>query len=168
MRIKKRRDHKMNDNKKIRMWSEFGQTMFKKSTDDSGYDLRAAEDCVVHAGWTVLVKTGIHLDMTTVYFNEPYFQIEAQIRPRSGLALNSKIQILNSPGTIDKNYLGSCDVIFHNGGDTSFIINKGDRIAQLVFTVVFKPSEIELIDEETFRGVATDRMGNGYGSTGTK
>ncbi|MBD3178352.1 MAG: dUTP diphosphatase, partial [Candidatus Latescibacteria bacterium] len=89
----------------------------------SGYDLRAAceKDMIIGPGETRMVPTGLKLSVP------PGF--EAQIRPRSGLALKNEIGILNSPGTIDSDYRGEVGIILHNFGDSGFTVNRGDRIA---------------------------------------
>tara|TARA_B100001057_G_scaffold380258_1_gene385881 strand:+ start:185 stop:622 length:438 start_codon:yes stop_codon:yes gene_type:complete len=100
-----------------------------------------------------LVPTGI-----SVAFSEDY---EIQIRPRSGLAVKNNISVLNTPGTIDSDYRGEIKVIIYNHGEKDFIINSGDRIAQMILAPVAK-IELEEIDNlpETIRGEG------GFGSTG--
>ncbi len=87
---------------------------------------------------------------------------EAQVRPRSGLALRHGILIPNAPGTIDADYRGEIQVILMNAGSTDFEIARGDRIAQLVVASVVRPDwvEVETLDE-------TDRGEGGFGHTGT-
>jgi dUTP pyrophosphatase len=100
----------------------------------------------------VLIKTGVFIELPEEY--------EAQIRPRSGLAIKNGITIVNSPGTIDEDYRGEIGVILLNTGDDIFTINKGDRIAQMVFNKVEKGNlilETELSD--------TERSAGGFGST---
>ncbi len=103
----------------------------------------------------VLIKTGLHIELPE--------NMEAQIRPRSGLALKHGITVLNTPGTIDEDYRGDIGVILINLGHHSFTICKGDRIAQMVFQNVEK-LELVLVDKlsETLRGEG------GFNSTGTK
>ena len=100
-----------------------------------------------------LVPTGL-----SVAFSEDY---EIQIRPRSGLAAKNNISVLNTPGTIDSDYRGEIKVIIYNHGSNEFIINNGDRIAQMVLTPVIK-MELEFVNDlpETIRGEG------GFGSTG--
>ena len=88
---------------------------------------------------------------------------EAQVRPRSGLALKYQITVLNSPGTIDADYRGEIGVILMNHSDTPFIIEPGDRIAQLVFNKVEQAEFIEV--EELSK---TERGKGGFGHTGNK
>ncbi len=87
---------------------------------------------------------------------------EAQVRPRSGLALRHGILIPNAPGTIDADYRGEIQVILMNAGTADFEIERGDRIAQLVVTPVVRPNwvEVEILD-------STDRGEGGFGHTGT-
>ena len=100
-----------------------------------------------------LIPTGL-----AVAFPEDY---EIQIRPRSGLAAKKNIGVLNSPGTIDSDYRGEIKVIIFNHGEEDFIINNGDRIAQMVLTPIIK---MEL--EETTNLPDTIRGKGGFGSTG--
>ena len=103
----------------------------------------------------ILIKTGLHIELPK--------NIEAQIRPRSGLALKHGITVLNSPGTIDEDYRGDIGVILINLSQKPFIIKKGDRIAQIVFQKVEK-FDLEIVDKlsDTVRGEG------GFDSTGTK
>ena len=91
-------------------------------------------------------------------FSEDY---EVQIRPRSGLAAKNSISVLNTPGTIDSDYRGEIKVIIYNHGNNDFIVNNGDRIAQMILTPVVK---MEL--EETNDLPKTIRGESGFGSTG--
>ena len=100
-----------------------------------------------------LIPTGI-----SIAFSESY---EIQIRPRSGLAAKNNITVLNSPGTIDSDYRGEIKVVIYNHGDSDFIVNNGDRIAQMVLSPVVK---IKL--EETNDLPKTIRGEGGFGSTG--
>ena len=100
-----------------------------------------------------LIPTGL-----SVAFSKNY---EIQIRPRSGLAAKNNISVLNTPGTIDSDYRGEIKVIIYNHGDSDFIINNGDRIAQMVLSPVVKMEINETSDlPETIRGEG------GFGSTG--
>ena len=100
-----------------------------------------------------LIPTGL-----SVAFSERY---EIQIRPRSGLAAKKNISVLNTPGTIDSDYRGEIKVIIYNHGDADFVVNNGDRIAQMILTPVIK---IKL--EETDKLPETLRGEDGFGSTG--
>ncbi len=129
----------------------------KMSELASGFDLYAAvtEDLILHPGQRALVPTGIALAMPG--------GLEAQIRPRSGLAFKHGITCLNTPGTIDADYRGEIKVLLVNLGQEPFTISRNERIAQMVFQIV---PEVELtqVDElsETVRGAG------GFGHTGTK
>ncbi|MBT7382266.1 MAG: dUTP diphosphatase [Flavobacteriales bacterium] len=92
----------------------------------AGMDLRAflVSDIVIAPGERALVPTGLHMALPVGY--------EAQVRPRSGLAYKHGVTVLNSPGTIDADYRGDVGVILINHGDSDFVVQSGDRIAQLV------------------------------------
>ena len=126
-----------------------------KTDGASGMDLLAfiKEPINVKSKTSSLVPTGL-----SVAFSENY---EIQIRPRSGLAAKNNISILNTPGTIDSDYRGEIKVIIYNHGNTDFIINNGDRIAQMVLSPVIK---MDL--EETNDLPVTLRGKGGFGSTG--
>jgi dUTP pyrophosphatase len=127
------------------------------SEDASGMDLVAAlpagEDVVLAPGSRALIATGMALELPIGF--------EAQIRPRSGLALNDGVTVLNSPGTIDADYRGEIGVILVNLGDKPFVVRRGARIAQLVVCSVERAA---LISSE--RLTSSDRGSNGFGSTG--
>ena len=103
----------------------------------------------------MLVPTGIYISIPKGY--------EAQVRPRSGLAIKSGISVLNSPGTIDSDYRGEVGIVLINLSDKNFIVNNGDRIAQLIVTSF---SKISWLESKTLD--ATDRGDGGFGSTGIK
>ncbi len=103
----------------------------------------------------MLIPTGIHISIPNGY--------EAQVRPRSGLAIKSGISVLNSPGTIDSDYRGEVGVVLINLSNDDFIVNNGDRIAQLIVTSF---SKISWLESKTLD--ATDRGDGGFGSTGIK
>lgn len=123
----------------------------------AGMDLRANIDAplTLRPLERKLVGTGLYIALPQGY--------EAQIRPRSGLALKHGITVLNSPGTIDADYRGEIMVLLVNLSDTDFVINEGERIAQMVIArheqAVFEP--VETLDE-------TERGTGGYGHTGVK
>ena len=125
----------------------------KAHHDDAAYDVRANTALVLPSGAVRLVPTGFFLELPEGF--------EAQIRPRSGLALKHGISVLNSPGTIDAGYRGEVGIILLNTGAAEFDIQRGDRIAQMV---IHRLPEVELqrVDEinETKRGAG------GLGSTG--
>ena len=121
----------------------------------AGMDLRAAVDhqLRIEPGTAAAVPTGLKIAVP------PGF--EAQIRPRSGLALNNSILVPNSPGTIDADYRGEVRVILFNGGTDAFVIQRGDRIAQMVI----KPVPAVVL-EEVDELEETERGAGGFGSTG--
>jgi len=118
-------------------------------------DLLAAvgSDTTIHPSETILVPTGISIELPEGF--------EAQVRPRSGLAINHQIGILNSPGTIDSDYRGEVKVVLTNFGSKPFTIRHGDRIAQMIIQRYARVEweEVESL-EETARG------GGGFGHTG--
>ena len=120
---------------------------------DSGYDLYSVEDVEIQPWECALVRTGLTLEIPQGY--------EAQVRPRSGLALNHKIALLNSPGTIDSSYRGEVCVIMMNLGKEKFLVRKGMRIAHLVFA---KVENVEFEEDEHLS--QTDRGEGGFGSSG--
>ena len=121
----------------------------------AGMDIRAALEApiVLNPGDRTLIPTGLQMALPNGY--------EAQIRPRSGLAIKNGITMLNSPGTIDADYRGEVKVIAINHGQEAFTVNHGDRIAQMVIAPVvqLKVQEVSDLDE-------TDRGEGGFGSTG--
>jgi dUTP pyrophosphatase len=121
----------------------------------AGVDLCAAEECVLQPGERALVPTGISIALPAGY--------EAQVRPRSGLALKHGIILPNSPGTIDSDYRGEIKVILQNLGNAPFSVQPGDRIAQMVVAPVCRVGwrEADALDE-------TKRGPGGFGSTGTQ
>ena len=126
-----------------------------KTTGASGMDLMAfiKEPINLKSKTSFLIPTGL-----SVAFSEEY---EIQIRPRSGLAAKNNISVLNTPGTIDSDYRGEIKVIIYNHGVNDFIINNGDRIAQMILAPVIK---MKL--EETNNLPETVRGDGGFGSTG--
>ena len=125
----------------------------KKTSGAAGFDLLSAVDTVIKPGDFQGIPTGIALDIPK--------SIEAQVRPRSGLALRHGIGILNSPGTIDSDYRGEVLVILFNHSKKPFKIKPGDRIAQIIFA---KVADVEL--KETKRLSVTKRGKEGFGHTG--
>ena len=128
-----------------------------ESKSSAGMDLRAYLDTimVLKPLDRAMVKTGLYIQMP--------LGVEAQVRPRSGLAIKSGVTVLNSPGTIDSDYRGEICVIVINLSNEDFEIQNGDRIAQLVFTK-HESVDLELTDslEKSVRGES------GFGSTGIK
>jgi len=120
--------------------------------EDAGMDLHAVEDVSLGPGETKLVPTGLAIELPPGY--------EAQIRPRSGLALKYSITLPNSPATIDPGYRGELRVILLNLGRNSFEIHRGDRIAQMVI------SRYEAVEWEEGDLAASARGAGGFGSSG--
>ena len=120
---------------------------------DAGMDLRSVDELVIPPGKRALVHTGLVMLLPPAY--------EAQVRPRSGLALKAGVTVLNTPGTIDSGYRGEVGVILVNLGEEPFAVKKGDKVAQLVIAPVTQPQVVEtdVVDE-------TDRGAGGFGSTG--
>jgi len=122
----------------------------------AGVDLYAAveQDVAIAPGGRVLIPTGIAIALPENY--------EAQIRPRSGLALKHGLTLLNTPGTIDWDYRGEIKVIVINLGDKEYILQRGERIAQMIFNRVEKAELIEVQELDD-----TNRGAGGFGHTGT-
>lgn len=125
----------------------------KAHADDAAYDLRAREGALVEAGSVRLIPTGVFLELPGGY--------EAQVRPRSGLALKQAMTLLNAPGTIDAGYRGEIGVIMFNAGCEDVRFERGDRIAQMV---IQKLPAVELRQVEAL--TETTRGSGGFGSTG--
>ena len=125
----------------------------KAHFDDAAFDLRSRVDMVLPVRKSVVVPAGFSLELPVGY--------EAQIRPRSGLALKYDLMLTNSPGTIDAGYRGEVGVIMYNGGTEEFTIKRGDRIAQMV---IARLPEVKLVVAESLS--ETDRGSGGFGSTG--
>lgn len=121
---------------------------------DAGLDLKAAKEYTIKPHDNVLVDTGIKIEIPE--------GLVGLVCPRSGLAKNSKITVLNSPGVVDSSYRGNIGVILMNHSDQEKKIEIGDRVAQLCITVVPQIiiNEVDILSE-------TERGTNGFGSTGT-
>lgn len=126
---------------------------FKAHDNDSGMDLFSIEDIILKPMERRLIHTGIRIQLPK--------NTEAQIRPRSGLALKYGITVLNTPGTIDEGYRGEIGIILINLGTEEFKIEKGMKIAQMVI----KPT-LTLKVEEVIELTETTRGEGGFGSTG--
>ena len=120
---------------------------------DAGMDVRSVAELVIPPGGRALVPTGLVVLLPPLY--------EAQVRPRSGLALKHGVTVLNTPGTIDSGYRGEIGIILANFGDAPFKIAKGDKVAQLVIAPVTQPEIVETAEVDE-----TDRGAGGFGSTG--
>jgi dUTP pyrophosphatase len=128
-----------------------------QTKDAAGLDLVAAvpadRPITLAPGARALIPTGLAFELPT--------GTEAQVRPRSGLALKNGVTVLNSPGTIDADYRGEVLVILINHGSVPFEVGRGDRIAQMIFAPVTRAS---LVEVETL--AVTERGAGGFGSTG--
>lgn len=122
---------------------------------DAGLDLYSVEEVSIEAGDSALIKTGIKIELPK--------QTEAQIRPRSGLALKYSITVLNTPGTIDEGYRGEIGIILINHGKNKFVVEKGMKIAQMVIKPVWKIEVTEVKDLSE-----TERAEGGFGSSGIR
>jgi dUTP pyrophosphatase len=128
-----------------------------QSAHAAGLDLLAAvpeaTPMTIAPGQYALVPTGLSIALPSGY--------EAQVRPRSGLALKHGVTVLNAPGTVDADYRGEVSVLLINHGDAPFKVQRGERIAQMVIAPVV---QVELVAAVSLS--ATDRGSGGYGSTG--
>ncbi len=127
---------------------------YRANEGDAGMDLFSIEEKTIKPGKTELIRTGIKLEL-------PH-GTEAQVRPRSGLALKHSITVLNSPGTIDEGYRGEIKVILINHGLEDFSVNKQMRIAQMVIAPV---AQVSLVKTEGLTESARDI--GGFGSSGS-
>lgn len=128
----------------------------KYETDGSaGLDIRAAveNDVIIDTGKIGLISTNLSVEIPEGY--------EIQVRPRSGLAVKHGIGILNSPGTIDSDYRGEIKIILFNFGENNFTVKRGDRIAQLIISKVYKA---DFVETENLN--QSSRGSGGFGHTG--
>lgn len=151
--------------------SEDAVMPFYAHEGDAGMDLCANEDVIIAPGETKLIPTGLKMAIPVGY--------EVQIRPRSGISLKTKLRVANAPGTIDSGYRGEVCVIMDNisdlktvenritiedkGQQGTYLIKKGNRIAQMVIASVVKGEIIECQDVES---IDSDRGVGGFGSSG--
>lgn len=124
-----------------------------ETSGSAGMDVRAAEEAVIAPANRALVGTGFAFAIPAGY--------EIQVRPRSGLALKKGVSIPNTPGTIDSDYRGELKVILINHGAEDFMIQRGDRIAQIIVAPVQRAILMEVADLDE-----TERGSGGFGSTG--
>ena len=120
---------------------------------DAGYDLRATERVSIPQDGRRLVGTGVAIALPD--------GVAGLVTPRSGLAIEHGLTLLNAPGLIDPNYRGELRVVMHNSGDHRYTVEIGDRIAQLLLVPYWAP-ELEVVDELS----ATERGAAGFGSSG--
>lgn len=130
-----------------------------KTKEAAGADIRACfadrGELIIPPGKRVLISTGLALEIDPGY--------EVQVRPRSGLSLNTGLMVVNSPGTIDSDYRGELKIILGNLGDKEEVISHGDRIAQLIIAPVIQ-AEFKIVEQLN----NTQRGAGGFGSTGRK
>lgn len=146
------------ENVKVKVVNSGKQQLPKYATPQSaGMDLRAdiEEAIVLHPLERRLIGTGIHIQLPVGY--------EAQIRPRSGLAMKHGVTVLNAPGTIDSDFIGNVGVLLINMSQERFTINPGDRIAQMV---IAQHAKVEFVEVETLDD--TERGDGGFGHSGVK
>ena len=127
----------------------------KAHDGDAAYDLCSRTTTSIAARQSQLVPTGLFLELPEGY--------EAQVRPRSGLALKHGITVLNAPGTVDSGYRGEVGVILFNSSENAFEIARGDRIAQMVIQSL---PEVTLVNADNL--AASGRSDGGFGSTGVQ
>lgn len=139
---------------KIKLLYENSKLPEFANSGDAGMDIFSVDRKVIKSGESQLIRTGISIELPK--------DTEIQIRPKSGLALNNGITLLNSPGTIDEGYRGEIKVIVINHGKNDFLVEEGMKIAQMVLKPIYKVkiTKVDSIDYETDRGK------NGFGSSG--
>lgn len=140
---------------KVKLLDEDARLPFQAHPGDAGFDLFSIEDKVIPSGEAALIRTGIQIELPK--------NTEAQVRPRSGLALKHSVTVLNSPGTIDEGYRGEIKVILINHGKENFKVEKHMRIAQMVVAPV---ANVHLTKVEQLTD--SDRSEGGFGSSGLK
>ncbi|HJC99504.1 MAG TPA: dUTP diphosphatase [Candidatus Dwaynia gallinarum] len=139
---------------KIKLLYENSKLPEFANSGDAGMDIFSVDRKVIKSGESQLIRIGISIELPK--------DTEIQIRPKSGLALNNGITLLNSPGTIDEGYRGEIKVIVINHGKNDFLVEEGMKIAQMVLKPIYKVkiTKVDSIDYETDRGK------NGFGSSG--
>lgn len=136
---------------KVQLLNKDAMLPKRANEGDAGYDLFSCEDTTVGAHSRKVIKTGISISI-------PYGTY-ARVAPRSGLAVKNGIDV--GAGVIDESYRGEVGVVLFNHSDTDFQIEKGDRIAQLILTVIMTPDVVEVNELNN-----TERGTGGFGSTG--
>lgn len=124
-----------------------------QSKQAAGFDFHALKDSYIHPGDTVLVETGLSIQLPEGY--------ELQVRPRSGMSAKTKVRVSNSPGTIDADFRGEIKIILDNIGDFPYTVKVGDRIAQGVLAQVPQAEFEEVTELEE-----SERGNGGFGSSG--
>lgn len=143
----------MEYNLKIKLIDDEAKLPYRANEGDAGMDLFSIEEKIIHTGEAELVRTGIQIELPK--------GTEAQIRPRSGLALKHSITVLNSPGTIDEGYRGEIKIILINHGKKDFKVEKHMRIAQMIIAPVLP---VNLEQTEVLSNTKRDK--GGFGSSG--
>lgn len=143
----------MNYTLKVQLIHEDAKMPFRANPGDAGLDLYAVEEQLIKSGEAALVPTGIVIELPK--------GTEAQVRPRSGLALKHSITVLNSPGTIDEGYRGEIKIILINHGKEDFLVEKHMRIAQMVVAPVLNV-QVEQVEQVS----DSSRSEQGFGSSG--
>lgn len=138
---------------KVKLIHEDAKLPNRANVGDAGMDIYSIEEKVIPAGNSALIRTGIEMELPK--------GTEAQVRPRSGLALKHSITVLNSPGTIDEGYRGEVRVILINHGKEDFTVEKHMRIAQMIIAPVL---QVEI--EQTENLTESSRGRGGFGSSG--
>ncbi|AXI09649.1 dUTP diphosphatase [Oceanobacillus zhaokaii] len=143
----------MEYNLKIKLIHRDAKLPYRANDGDAGLDLFSVEEKDIKPGESALIATGIQMELPA--------GTEAQVRPRSGLALKHSITLLNSPGTIDEGYRGEIKVILINHGKEDFKVEKQMRIAQIVIAPVL---HVNLVETEVLSESVRDK--GGFGSSG--
>ncbi len=146
----------MNNHINVKVLAECGAIIPQYQTlEAAGADICAfvAESITLKSGEFAMIPTGLKFEIPTGY--------EIQVRPRSGLAAKFGVTVLNSPGTIDSDYRGEVKIILINHGKNDFVINNGERIAQLILSPVM---HVQFTQQENL--TETERGNGGFGSTG--
>ena len=138
---------------KIKLLNDSATIPQKQTENSAGYDVYSSENKIIRAKKYELISTGLSIEMAS--------DIEAQIRPRSGLAIKNGITVLNSPGTIDSDYRGEIKIALINHSDNDFEITTGQRIAQIIFSKV-ENVKFDIVEQLS----NTTRGTGGFGSTG--
>ncbi|MDY0396939.1 dUTP diphosphatase [Virgibacillus halophilus] len=138
---------------KVKLIHEDALLPYQANEGDAGFDVYAIENKMIPAGESALIRTGLQVELPE--------GTEAQIRPRSGLALRHAVTVLNSPGTIDEGYRGEVKIILINHGKNEFIVEKHMRIAQMVVAPVLR---VKLEQTDILSDSA--RGEGGFGSSG--
>ncbi len=145
----------MNYEVKVKLLDSDAKMPYQAHPGDAGFDLFSIEEKIIPSGESALIRTGIQIELPK--------NTEAQVRPRSGLALNHSVTVLNSPGTIDEGYRGEIKVILINHGKKDFKVEKHMRIAQMVIAPV---ANVHMHEVQELSDSIRDT--GGFGSSGLK